>query len=104
MQYDIGGDFALHRRLTLAADLLGNQYVNTPVETSTTTPLTTATQTINLPTSVSGNSTYSVNNLSAGLKLNPVGNLVIAGNALFQLNNNGLRSRVTPLIGISYKF
>jgi hypothetical protein len=104
LQYDIGGDFALHRRLTLAADLLGNQYVNTPVETSTTTPLTTATQTINLPTSVSGNSTYSVNNLSAGLKLNPVGNLVIAGNALFQLNNNGLRSRVTPLIGISYKF
>jgi hypothetical protein len=53
---------------------------------------------------VTGNSSYTINNLSAGLKINPVRELVFSGNVLFQLNNVGLRSRPTPLIGISYKF
>jgi hypothetical protein len=104
VQYDFGADWAAKKRLTVAADLLGNQYLNTPRLVTTSTTLTTSTGPLSLASSVSGNSSYSINNLSAGLKLNPVGNLVLSGNVLFQLNNNGLRARPTPLLGISYKF
>lgn len=104
VQYDFGADWAAKKRLTLAADLLGNQYLNTPRLVTTSTTLTTTSGQLSLASSVSGNSSYSINNLSAGLKLNPVGNLVLSGNVLFQLNNNGLRARPTPLLGISYKF
>lgn len=104
VQYDVGADWAAKKHITVAADLLGNQYLNTPRLVKTTTNVTTTTGSIPLISSVSQNSSYSIDNLSAGLKLNPIGNLVLSGNVLFQLNNNGLRSRPTPLIGISYKF
>lgn len=106
MDYDIGADWALARHLTVAGDLLGNQYLNTPVYLRTTVNVTTSTSTtpVPLPSSTIGNSSYTINNLSTGLKINAFKELVLSCNVLFQLNNNGLRSRPTPLIGISYKF
>jgi len=104
VQYDVGADWAAARHLTLAGDLLGNQFINTPKLVPTTTPITVSGTLEPLATSVPGNSSYTINNLSAGLKLNPIGQLVLSGNVLIQLNNNGLRSRPTPLVGISYKF
>lgn len=107
MQYDIGADWAALHRLTLAADLLGSQYLNAPRLVSSG---------VALPGPIPGNaspsltgltsqdSSYSINNLSVGAKWNPVRNLVLSGNVLFQINDNGLRSRPTPLGGISYKF
>jgi len=104
VQYDVGADWAAKKWLTVAADLLGNQYLNTPRLVETTNQVTTTTGTLNLASSVSQNSSYSINNVSAGLKINPIGNLVLSGNVLFQINNNGLRARPTPLVGMSYKF
>jgi hypothetical protein len=104
VQYDVGADWAMLRRVTVAGDLLGSQYLNAPILVSTTTPLPTKPSTVNLPTIVPENGSYTINNLSLGLKWNPFRNLVFAGNVLFQLNNNGLRSRPAPLVGISYKF
>jgi len=105
MQYDIGADWSVQRHWTLAADLLGNQFLNTPrLVPGSSVPITTASSTFSLPTSTSGNSSYSINNVSTGVKWNPAGNLVISANLLTQINNNGLRSRPTPLLGISYKF
>ncbi len=110
MDYDIGFDWALARRITVAADLLGNQYLNTPVYLLSTTSIQTATtpsgtpQTTNLSSSTIQNSSYTINDLSAGFKWNPGKFLVFSANVLIQLNNNGLRSRPTPLVGISYKF
>jgi hypothetical protein len=103
-QYDVGADWALAKHLTVAADLLGNQFLNTPRLVPTTTTITTTSGPITLNTSITGNSSYTINNLSTGLKIAAVRDLVLAGNVLFQLNNNGLRSRPTPLLGISYKF
>lgn len=114
-QYDFGADWAAFKRLTLAADVLGNQYLNTP-KVTVPSPLT-----LNLLDGTSGvptskmvqerissstisNTSYTINNLSTGFKWRPAGALVLSGNILFQLNNTGLRSRPTPLIGISYKF
>lgn len=101
MQYDIGVDYAIKKQLTIAGDLLGNQYLNTPRLNTTTVKIT---DTISVPTSTPGTSSYWISNVSTGLKWNPVGNLVLSGNVLFQLIDNGLRSRPTPLVGIAYRF
>jgi len=103
LQYDLGADWAANRRFTVAAALLGNQYLNAP-------KLLTANTAIKgvpggfLPTSTTQNSSYSINNVSTGFKWNPAGGLVLSANVLFQINNVGLRARPTPLVGISYKF
>ena len=46
------------------------------------------------------------NALSAaiGFKLNVVENLLVDFNLLFNLDNNGLRDKVTPLVGVEYAF
>jgi len=116
VQYNFGADWAAFKRLTLAADILGNQYLNTPkVQTAdlvlnsllderpgTSPPF--ANTSLTLKSSTVSNSSYTINNFSAGFKWRPVGSFVFSGNLLVQLNNTGLRSRPTPLIGISYKF
>ncbi len=109
LQYDLGADWAIQRHLTVAADLLGNQFLNTPKIVVPTSPTVSLTQSgsssaVNLFTTTTENSSYTLNNLSAGLKIALVRDLIISGNVLVQLNNNGLRSRPTPLVGISYKF
>lgn len=103
-QYDVGADWAAAKHLTIAGDLLGSQFLNTPRLIPTTTTISTTTSTISLNTSVTGNSSYTINNASVGFKVNPFRDLVLAANVLIQVNNNGLRSRPTPLVGISYKF
>jgi len=111
VQYDAGADWAMVRKLTVAADILGSQYLNTPVyvptmsaaintATSPTSPTTPTT----LPSSEILNSSYTISNLSTGVKWSPGKQIVISANVLSQLNNNGLRSRPTPLLGISCKF
>jgi hypothetical protein len=109
LQYDLGADWALAKRLTVAGDILGNQFLNTPKIVSPTTATETLTKTgssttVPLYTTTTENSSYTLNNFSAGLKIALFRNLVVSGNMLVQLNNNGLRSRPTPLVGISYKF
>ena len=102
MQYDAGADWAAVKHLTVAADVLGNQFLNTPRLISTQTTITGVPNP--LATSVAGNSSFSLNNGSVGFKLNPYRDLVLSANVLIQINNNGLRSRPTPLVGLSYKF
>jgi hypothetical protein len=109
MQYDIGADWGAMKRLTLAGDLLGNQYLNAPILVPTPQNFTFTSSTgqpsqFTFNTSLTGNSGYTINDVSVGLKVSPVGNLVLSGNVLVQINNNGLHARPTPLIGISYKF
>jgi hypothetical protein len=104
LNYDVGADWAMLKRLTVAGDLLGNQYVNAPRYVVSSVPLPDKPSTASLTTIIPETSTYTINNLSTGVKLNPFRNLVLSANVLFQLNNNGLRSRPTPLLGISYKF
>jgi hypothetical protein len=104
LEYDIGADYAALKRLTLAGDLLGSQFLNTPAVSLIPVTVTISGKPTTLQTSSPGTASYSINNLSAGLKVSPVGSLVLAGNVLIQLNNNGLHARPTPLVGISLKF
>ncbi len=110
LEYTAGADLKVVRSLTLALDILGNQFVNAPsFVLSKPLPLSPA------PPAGSGvpsafsvvttpNNTYSTVNFSAGAKWSPGRHFLFYGNMLMQINNVGLRSNIVPLAGIAYNF
>lgn len=110
LQYDVGADWAANKNLTVAADLIGNQYLNTyRLFTSNTSIPPTYNSSLgkvvaSIPATGLQSSSYSISDLSTGVKWNPGKDLVFSANVLTQLNNNGMRARPTPLLGIAYKF
>ena len=108
LEYDFGADTSLSRSFTVALDVLGDQYLNAPIYERTTIPLTvtagSSSTPLTLPSSQVVNSSYTISNLSTGIKWAPEKYVVFSANLLTQLINAGLRSRPTPLLGISCKF
>jgi hypothetical protein len=107
VQYDLGVDASVNKKITAAVDLLGSQFANTTslVQASVNPPAAAAlSPPASLPTVVGINNTYSTVNVSAGLKWKPIKDFLVYGNVLIQLNNVGLRSAPVPLAGISYNF
>lgn len=48
---------------------------------------------------------YNMTNGSVGFKLNPGGTFLVVANVLFRLNSGaGLRTKIAPLVGVSYAF
>ena len=106
LQYDAGADFKVKRSLTLAGDLLGNQFVNTPSFIETTPTLSSGVgspQQGSIKFATALNNSYTTVNLSGGVKLYLGKGLLIYGNALKQMNDVGLRSNIVPLVGIAFK-
>lgn len=83
--YAAGADFGVNRRLTLDFDILGFESIHGDQFYPTVE-----------------RRSFNVTNGAAGFKFNPVGNLLIVFNALFKMNDAGLRSKIVPLVGISY--
>jgi Putative MetA-pathway of phenol degradation len=108
LQYDAGADYRLNRKLTLAADILGSQFVNTNLLVKTQVNLNPAPPTDSGITATSVTvlstvpNTYTTANFSAGLKYHPAKHWLFYGNVLVALNNVGLRSDPVPLVGISF--
>ena len=106
LQYDAGADYRVMRQLTLAADFLGSQFVNSrtlvqqALSLSPTPPTGIAPST--LPSVVAATSTYTTANFSVGLKYHPSKHWIFYGNVLVPINNVGLRSDPVPLAGISF--
>ncbi len=124
LDYSAGADLGLiARKLSVVADLVGQRFFNAPrisaaapvnpsgpncsapniclPETST---LTGPLQNAKLSTIGVVNGSYNVENLSVGAKWSPKGSLIFSANALLKLNDAGLRSKVVPLVGVSYRF
>jgi hypothetical protein len=110
MAYSAGFDAALHRRVTLTADFIGrtlrdaNRVVIEPRTfryVQRTDPTVRETSRLT-PVAEQGN--LGVYLGSAGLKINPVGRLLLVGNVLFAIGNSGLQDRVIPTFGIDYSF
>jgi hypothetical protein len=100
--YVVGADFGLARRLTLAADILGQRVIDAPrllPETFTALTGGGTWPNVNFETS-----SYTLTNGAIGLKVNPGGNLLLNFNVLLKLDNGGLRDKITPLVGIAYTF
>jgi hypothetical protein len=108
LQYAGGADLKLNRSLTLATDILGNQFVNVPSFTLGKTNLPGPSGKDGIPSSIASttptNETYTTANFSGGLKWSPKAHFLLYGNVLVQLNNVGLRSDPVPLFGIAYNF
>jgi hypothetical protein len=103
--YVAGADIGLSKRLTVVADLVGEHFFDAPqISRPETVSATVNNQPTQFASVVRVNGSYEVNNLSVGLKVNPVGHLLVSANALVKLNEGGVRARVVPLVGLSYSF
>jgi len=101
VQYAVGADVGVTKRLTLAFDFLGTYVIDSP---RLVREVFTAANGQSFPQIGFVTESYHLASGSAGLKLNPFGRLLVDFNVLFKLDNAGLRDKVTPLLGIEYAF
>ena len=110
LDYAAGADVGVVKKLTVVGDFVGQHFFNAPKVTPAV-PASSA-NIAGLP-SVFANSltvgvatgSINVDNLAVGLKVNPVGRLIVSANVLIRLDDGGLRpARFVPLAGISYRF
>ena len=128
LQYSAGADVGLTKRWTVVGDwigqyvldgprvLRGTQFVTGDGQSTGMTPTSAiptqcsaqwSCQTIQSKIGPSGRvltEGYAMNNISVGIKLNVFRGLLITGNALIAIDDNGLRAKVVPLVGVSYRF
>jgi hypothetical protein len=108
--YSVGFDAGLHSRATFTADFLGRTLIDADRlvlrERTFENVLrsdSTVRQTIRIsPEITTGNLNVMLG--SAGVKVNPVGRLLVMVNLLFGLGDSGLQDSVTPVFGIDYSF
>jgi hypothetical protein len=99
--YAVGADVGATKNLTLAFDLLGSRVFNGPrVSPSTFTDAKGGTA----PNITLGRNSFNIVDGSAGMKLAIVRTVLVTANLIFRMNDAGLRSRVIPLVGVSYTF
>ena len=99
--YSGGADASIRRWVGVSADYIGTSLLNAArLETSTFTDYKGVNH-ANISTFVS---TVNQANISLGAKVRPVARLLITGNVLFRLNDEGLHFKPSPLVGVSYVF
>ena len=101
VQYAVGADVGVTRRLTLAFDFLGTYVIDSP---RLVREVFTAANGQSYPQIGFVTESYNLASGAAGLKVNPFGRLLVDFNVLFKLDEAGLRDKVTPLFGIEYAF
>jgi hypothetical protein len=101
LSYVLGADIGVEKRLSIAFDILGRHSPDAPRLSSTT--FTGADRTTFPDISFSVGSLNVVSG-AIGLKANLAGTLLATFNLQFKLNEAGVRTRVTPLVGLEYGF
>jgi hypothetical protein len=100
--YTVGLDVGLSDKFTLAVDVLGRYVIDSPRMQSTvfrTIDVGSTFPNIHFETG-----SFSIVDGAIGLKINLGGTLLADFNALFKLNDAGLRNTFTPLFGLEYSF
>jgi hypothetical protein len=100
--YAVGLDVGLTEKVTLAVDVLGRYVIDSPRLNSTSFRTIDVGSTF--PNIHFDTGSFSVVDGAVGLKINLGGRLLADFNALFKLNDAGLRDTFTPLVGIEYSF
>jgi len=110
--YTGGVEFVPESRLTIIGDMIGRTLINmgrlTPelktfdYQTATAAPGAISTAQFEEFAVHDGNLNVLLG--TAGVKYNPVGNLLISAHVLFPLTTGGLKSRVSPTVGVDYTF
>ena len=100
--YGIGADVSVNSRLTVAFDLLGRYLID--AERVRLEEFRGLDGQSTFPNIVFEKDSYNALSGAIGLKGNVFGRLLLDVNLLFKLDENGLRDKVTPLIGLEYSF
>ena len=90
IQYAAGVDAGITRRLTVGFDVIGFEAIHA--------------DRFRFVANSFQRSSFNVTNGAVGFKFNPVGKLLLVFDLLFKMNDGGLRSKVAPLIGLTYGF
>jgi hypothetical protein len=102
VSYVFGADIGLNSRITFAVDFLGRYLIDSPrLVTETFLALDGESA---FPNVTFEESSFNELTGTVGFKANLVQQLLIDFSMLFRLDNNGLRDKTTPLIGIEYSF
>jgi len=108
--YTAGFDLVFHPRVTVTADFIGRTLLDAETLgerqavyrfTNQGNPAVLETTRAEL-VSTTGNLPLLLG--SAGIKINPVGRLLIVGNVLFKIGDRGLQDKLMPTFGIGYTF
>ena len=100
--YVIGADFGVSDRFTFIIDILGNYLIDAPRLVKSNFQARDGSTTY--PTVAFETQSYNLLSGSVGFKLNVVESLLIDVNLLFNLDDNGLRDKITPLVGFECAF
>jgi hypothetical protein len=102
VSYGVGADVSVNPRLTVVFDVLGRYLIDAERLRLETFHGLDGESTF--PNIVFATDSYNALSGSIGMKANLFGRVLIDGNLLFALDQNGLRDKVTPLIGLEYSF
>jgi hypothetical protein len=97
-----GADFGVGSRFTFVVDVLGNYFIDTP--RMQRTEFRALDKVSVFPNITFITDSFLVLNGAVGCKVNVAGELLLDFNLLFNLNDNGLQDKVTPLMGMEYSF
>ena len=100
--YAAGADISINPRITFAADLLGRYIIRT--ERLRLEQFHALDGKSVFPNIVFSRDSFNAMSGSFGLKTNVLQRLLVDVNVLFNLDEHGVRDKVTPLIGIEYAF
>jgi hypothetical protein len=107
--FSFGSDIPVSKYVTLSADYLGQELVNSPrISTATFTspgPLASTGQAGSFQTIVpQDKQVYNQSDTAIGVKFSAFDHLLFTANMIVALNDSGLRQRITPLVAVSYVF
>ena len=102
LTYAVGADLSVTPRLTVAFDVLGRNVIDT--ERLLQQPFQALDGKSVFPNIAFTRDSYNTLSGALGFKANLLGRLLLHANVMFKLDEDGLRDKVTPLIGIEYAF
>jgi hypothetical protein len=99
--YAGGADIGVHKNLTLVVDLIGQKVVDAPrlVQETFSAADGSAFEQVSFE-----RGSYYINDLAVGVKVGAGGSLLLDVNLLFRLDDAGLRTDISPLVGFEYSF
>jgi hypothetical protein len=102
--YSGGVDAGVTRKLTLAADLLGQRFYGAPGVMQGPWVDVLQVSHPDVAQTISIRRSFNTDDLALGAKYSPFGNWLVTGNVQIKLDDGGLRAKVVPLVGLSYTF
>ena len=102
--YAFGADFGVTDKFSLTTDWLGRRAINSPRVRIDPFTATGSTTTATFDDIAIFHESFWASSAAVGFKANLRGRLLVDFNLRFTLGTNGLTDRVTPLIGVEYRF